>query len=95
MNDFTMRSDNEAETLQLLYDYNQQSDTSDSFVIASVFVACWAQSLTLDKICAIAGALNSMIINREAMEVELAKMVKAKVLRKRRAQGKVFWEVNY
>jgi len=94
---YTIRDENEVKTLELL-DTFEAPDTiwSTSQCVKMAIRATWSQANTADRIGNIAGALGGIReINMETVQKTLSAMVRAKILRTRKSQGKYLYEVNF
>ena len=94
MTNFTQRSEYEARTHELFANYfqNEFNWTSERAVIANVFKAMWSDSLSLERINALACAICNL--KEFDASATLTKLVRAKVLRSRMICGVRHWEVN-
>lgn len=71
-------------------------------MLRSAILACWASALPMDRLVSIGSAIHGYRdpafqdnVDYSLWQKELTRMVRAKVLRSRMAQGKRLYEVNY
>lgn len=100
MTDFTKRTALEAATYEVLANYIAKREaikgwSSEALSIQMVFRAMYTSSLTVARIAKVAEALGGVIYSSSELEAELNAMVKAKALRRRKAQGAFLYEVRY
>ena len=95
--DFATRPAQEAKTHELLAGYlvNVSLDNMMAYALAPAFRAGWASSRTANDWATLAEVLSGAKLDRPAVEDELTRMVRAKVLRSRKSGGQRVYEMNY
>lgn len=95
MTDYTKRSTEEARTEELFGEYlkDDANWSPAKAAVANVFRAMWWASLPVDRINALAMAINNL--TEFDAQTTLTNLVKAKVLRSRIERGQRLYEVNY
>jgi 2-hydroxychromene-2-carboxylate isomerase len=74
---------------------NNSGDDMYVTIAKGVFRAMWSSAMTLSHVQAVGIAINSLShLDQDALQAALTKLVRAKVLRTRSAQGRKFYEVR-
>lgn len=98
MNDYSIRSEFEAKTHELLDTYKgnvKDSNRIEAFAMMHAIKATWWGFHTSKRLVKIALVLSNDICSEANLRAELRRMVRAKVLRTRIEDGKKLYEVNY